>query len=463
MHCLQVALLIRTLKLTKDTYQVHWVKRMFSWVNQTYAQALKTLFSNFLLFHVLACIWFYSSKVASSWEDTWIVRGHLGDAHVLEQYIASLYFVVTTLATVGTGDITAVTVPERICALGLMAFGVAFYSNIISFVAFCLADSPKDSISKQLLIVDNFSKAVKLPLALHSKVTKQIAFSHSRSQVNWPKYNQLLADVPLFLSSELSLYIYQTLVSQVRFLQDKSPALVADLAARLKGLNMNEQQEIYEEGSLGGEVFFLINGRVELRRQAVKFLTYVEGSYFGELEVLWGWKRTESAWTKERAELMVLDKSDFLFILNRYAEFRREILEIALMRKSRNEKAFKRARGFSQGLSPLEAPTSHKTELRKLLTRENNRTKWQVIRLQGGRQDRRQLTSQPLVSAQQSFALSEARASVNALKRKRRKIQAIRSSFKSSPFTDRANLDIEALEQQLEALERTQRSLREDW
>lgn len=400
--------------------------------------------------------------MASSWEDTWVVRGHLEDAHIFEQYITSLYFVVTTLATVGTGDITAYTVPERVCALGLMAFGVAFYSSIISTVAFCLADSP-NTLSKQLLAVDNFTKAVKLPTVLHSKLTQQVTFSHSRSQVHWPKYNQLLSDVPLFLSSELSLYIYQTLVSQVRFLQDKSPALVADLAARLKGLNMNEQQEIYEEGSLGGEVFFLINGRVELTRQQVKFLTYVQGSYFGELEVLWGWKRTDSAWTKERAELMVLDKSDFQFILNRYAEFRSEILEIALMRKSRNEKAFKRARGFSQGLSPLQAPTAHKTQLHKLLTRENNRTKWQAIRLQVGRRDRRQLTSQPLVSAQRSFAVSAAAASVNVLKRKKRKIQTIRSSFKSSQYTDCADIDLEAMEQQLEALERTQQDLREDW
>ncbi len=160
---------------------------------------------------------------------------------------------------------------------------------------------------------------------------------------------------------------------------------------------------------------------------------------------------------------MVLDKSDFLFVLNRYAELRSEILEIALIRKSRNEKAFKKARGFAQGLSPLGVPTSHKTELHRLLTRENNRTKWQAVRLQGGRQGRRQLTSQPLVSAQQSFGAAEARASTSVLRRKRRQIETISMNSKSSQHTNRINLDIQDMEQRLEALERTQQALWECW
>lgn len=423
------------------------------------------ILSYLLLIHVLACVWFYSAVVTDSWEETWLVRSHLEDADVLKRYVASVYFVIATLATVGTGDITAFTVPERSCALGLMAFGVAFYSSIISVVSFCLVDSPKDNRSKQQTVMDNFARAVKLPSSLLSKVTQHLA--HSNSQVNWPNYSQLLSDLPLFLSSELSLYIYHTLVSQIRFLQDKSPALVADLAARLKSLKMDERQEIYEEGTLAGEVFFLVNGRVELRRQEVQFLTYVKGSFFGEIEVVWGWTRKESAWTKEKAELMVLDKSDFLVILNRYAEFRTEIVEIALMRKSRNDKAFKKARGFTQGLSPLELPTSHKTELRKLLTRENNRTKWQVVRLQGHRERRRELSSHPLVSAQQSFAPSEARARVNVLRRKRRQVQTIRlNSVSQTGLSTSAGSTIpglQSMEQRLEALERTQQTLREGW
>ena len=444
------------------------MKKLFSRVSQVSSQALKVTFSYLLLIHVLACVWFYSALVADSWEETWLVRSHLEDADVLEKYVASAYFVITTLATVGTGDITAFTVPERICALGLMAFGVAFYSSILSVVSLYLADSPKDKLSTQQTLVDHFAEAVNLPSSLRSKVTQHLTLAYAHSQVNWPNYSQLLSDLPLFLSSELSLYIYHTLVSQIHFLQDKSPALVADLAARLKSLHMNEQQEIYEEGILAEEVFFLMSGRVELKRQEVQFLTYVKGSIFGEIEVLWGWTRRDSAWTKEKAELMVLDKSDFLLILSRYAEFRTEIVEIALMRKSRNDKAFKKARGFTQGLSPLELPTSKKTELRKLLTRENNRTKWQVMRLQGSKHKERELTSQPLVSAQQSFAPAEARASVNVLRRKRRQVETIHLNSGSQTGLSTSSIGsthpgLQSMEQRLEALERTQQALREDW
>lgn len=45
-----------------------------------------------------------------------------------ELYITSFYFTITTIVTVGYGDITAVSVPEKITAVFLMITGVIAFS-----------------------------------------------------------------------------------------------------------------------------------------------------------------------------------------------------------------------------------------------------------------------------------------------------------------------------------------------
>ena len=46
----------------------------------------------------------------------------------LEMYICSIYFIVTTTATVGYGDITASTSIERVFCMFLMLIGVACFT-----------------------------------------------------------------------------------------------------------------------------------------------------------------------------------------------------------------------------------------------------------------------------------------------------------------------------------------------
>jgi len=47
---------------------------------------------------------------------------------VADQYVMSLYFIVTTISTVGFGDISGTTMVERIVVIFLMLFGVTFFT-----------------------------------------------------------------------------------------------------------------------------------------------------------------------------------------------------------------------------------------------------------------------------------------------------------------------------------------------
>lgn len=61
-------------------------------------------------------------------KDNWIFQRQFTDTDSYDLYITAMYFTVTTVLTVGYGDITAYSVSEKIFCIFLMVFGVISFS-----------------------------------------------------------------------------------------------------------------------------------------------------------------------------------------------------------------------------------------------------------------------------------------------------------------------------------------------
>ena len=81
-----------------------------------------------LLQHVVACVWVYVAKFNDGSKENWIYSKGLTDMAVVDLYITSFYFTVTTIMTVGYGDITAISGLEKVICIFLMLIGVVAFS-----------------------------------------------------------------------------------------------------------------------------------------------------------------------------------------------------------------------------------------------------------------------------------------------------------------------------------------------
>lgn len=105
---LKLLRMMRLLKLLKpgNFSLVAWMQYMlnidkdFRWFFIFFCQFLITS-------HVVACIWIIAAKIDSAVEDTWLSGYDLEQTGQL--YLTSLYFTVTTITTVGYGDMSATT------------------------------------------------------------------------------------------------------------------------------------------------------------------------------------------------------------------------------------------------------------------------------------------------------------------------------------------------------------------
>ena len=89
----------------------------------------KLLFFVVMVSHIVCCFWWAAATSFSSY--TWYDDQNLRDAPLLDKYTASLYWTVTTLSTVGYGDIVPVNSSEQLASIFVMMLGGVSFGYVV--------------------------------------------------------------------------------------------------------------------------------------------------------------------------------------------------------------------------------------------------------------------------------------------------------------------------------------------
>lgn len=76
--------------------------------------------------HVVACLWIITSSYDEENPDSYY--NSISHLSTPDQYVTSFYFTITTITTVGYGDISATTFFEKVICILIMLLGVMAFS-----------------------------------------------------------------------------------------------------------------------------------------------------------------------------------------------------------------------------------------------------------------------------------------------------------------------------------------------
>lgn len=112
--------------------------------------------------------------------ENWIDSMGFSDFADFDLYICAIYFTVTTIVTVGYGDISPKNTPERCFVIILMLIGVMSFSFTTGAIASIIAsiDSKETELREKMTTLSDMQKAYGIDARLFNELTRCLQINH---------------------------------------------------------------------------------------------------------------------------------------------------------------------------------------------------------------------------------------------------------------------------------------------
>lgn len=277
-----------------------------------------------LLAHWIACGWL-------------ALRGLPPEFDKATHYVRAIYWCVTTMATVGYGDITPTTNGQMIFAIAVMILGAGVYGYVIANVATILAniDPAKVRYREMVEKLTAFMRYRNIPPQLQERILDYNSYL-------WEKrlgYDEsaAISGLPPSLRAEITLYLNKEVIEKVPMFQGASEEFIRAVALEMAPMIFLPGDYIMRAGEPGAEMYFISRGSIEIISSDGKtvFATLKAGDFFGEMALLFNQTRTASARAVDYCDLYLLEKRTFDNILARFPDFAAHIHEVAGKRQEK--------------------------------------------------------------------------------------------------------------------------------
>ena len=254
------------------------------------------------------------------------------------RYLRALYWSVTTLATVGYGDLTPTGNAQVAYTMMVMLLGVGVYGYVIGNVATLLAnlDVARSHYRENMERLSVFMRYHNIPAGLQRRLRDYYAYLWE-NRLGYDE-SSVLADLPDSLRSEVAVFLRRDFIERAPLFKGASHEFVREIALQLRPVVFTPGDFVFRAGQYGHNMYFISRGTVEVvapNGQTV-MTTLKDGDFFGEIALLSSQPRTASIRAVEYCDLYTLDKETFDHVLEQYPEFAAHIKEEAERRNPQN-------------------------------------------------------------------------------------------------------------------------------
>ncbi|GAB4021278.1 MAG: hypothetical protein Fur0010_24280 [Bdellovibrio sp.] len=231
---------------------------------------------------------------------------------VVEYYIKSFYWAVTTLTTIGYGDITPNNTVGRIYTMIIQIAGVGVYGIVIGNVSRIFAENAriKEQTRDKISQLNLFMKHYQIPGRLQDAVFGY--YNHIFAKRLSDNDQQIISELPHALQKELQMYMNVKLIRNLTIFKHCSFNCLREVALSLEEKFYAPGQAIINIGDHGEEMFIIGHGSVEVTLADGKVVaTLSEGNFFGEIALLQETTRNANVRSTAYCDLFLLKKIRF--------------------------------------------------------------------------------------------------------------------------------------------------------
>ena len=262
-------------------------------------------------------------------------------------YLASIYYILSTIISVGYGDITVVTLSERIYNVILMIFGVVLYSCVLSilsslFESWQFAEMEKNKeINLLNKLISNRNNSYIKSSRLYLQILRYLKH---KIKLNSKKKNFLIDSLPKYYQCTLLYEIYKKDLNSLTFFKGKKNEFKYQAVLYLNEINFMKNEFIVQTDDMIEEIFMINQGTISFQKETnynghvIKILKYRKNEHFGEIYMALSIPIPYDVIVVSKyAQLLFIQKNDFLKLYENFPYEIESILQIALQNTIRIE------------------------------------------------------------------------------------------------------------------------------
>ncbi|CAN6203144.1 unnamed protein product [Urochloa humidicola] len=272
--------------------------------------------------HCAGCFYYLLADRYPDPTHTWLSSSmpDFRDASIWRRYAASMYWSITTLTTVGYGDMHAVNTGEMVFTtlymlfnLGLTAYLIGNMTNLVVH-----GTSRTRKYRDAIKAATGFAVRHQLPARLQEQMVSHLSLKF-RTDSEGLQQQETLDALPKAIRSGISHHLFFALVQSVYLFQGVSNDLIFQLVSEMKAEYFAPREDFILQNEAPSDFYILVTGSVELielQNGAEQLAGMARaGDVVGEIGVLCYRPQLFTARTRSLSQLLRMERTAFLRIV----------------------------------------------------------------------------------------------------------------------------------------------------
>jgi len=283
----------------------------------------------------------YWLAIAVHWLATgWLsLRGLYPGADRWTLYLRSLYWCISTITTIGYGDITPANNSQIVYAIVVMIFGVGMYGYVIANISTIIGNL-QPARTRYLANMEKlgaFMKSREIPPAMQRRIRDFYGYVWEH-RLGYDE-TSIVQGLPPGLLVEVSLFLKRDIIQKVPFLKGAGDDLIKEIALVMHPVVYTPGDIVFRAGEPAGDMYFISRGHCEvIGTDGLSIVaTLREGDFFGEIALLEHRPRSASVRAATYCDLYRLDKESFDLVMAKFPDFAAHIGATSAGRRRQGE------------------------------------------------------------------------------------------------------------------------------
>lgn len=256
---------------------------------------------------------------------TWIgaVYPDFKQMSLWDRYIAAMYWSIVTLTTTGYGDLHAENSREMLFGVCYMLFNLGLTAYIIGNMTNLVVHwtSRTRGFRDSIRAASEFAKRNQLPPCIRDQLLSHICLKFKTEGL---KQHETLRGLPKAIRSSIAHYLFYPVVQNVHLFHGVSQEFLLQLVPEMEAEYYPPREDVILHNEAPSDAYILVTGSVKFTAKINGHDQVVgkasAGDIFGEIGVLYGKPQPFGVRTSEVSQILRLNRSTFLNVLQAYPE-----------------------------------------------------------------------------------------------------------------------------------------------